>query len=63
VISDWDGAAFMPIITEAGGRFTDWRGEATPFGGDAIATNAKLGPIVREILAPAGVMASAATAS
>jgi len=59
VISDWDGAAFMPIITEAGGAFTDWRGRATPFGGDAIATNAKLGAIVREILAPAGAMASA----
>jgi histidinol-phosphatase len=60
VISDWDGAAFMPIITEAGGEFTDWRGRATAFGGDAIATNGKLGAIVREILAPAGVLASAA---
>jgi len=63
VISDWDGAAFMPIITEAGGAFTDWRGRATAFGGDAIATNAKLGTIVREILAPAGVVASAGTLS
>ncbi|MGZ3437223.1 MAG: inositol monophosphatase family protein [Gemmatimonadaceae bacterium] len=59
VISDWDGAAFMPIITEAGGEFTDWRGRATAFGGDAIATNGKLGGIVREILAPAGALASA----
>ena len=63
VISDWDGAAFMPIITEAGGTFTDWRGRATPFGGDAIATNAKLGTIVREILAPADVMVTAGTAT
>ena len=63
VISDWDGAALMPIITEAGGVFTDWRARATAFGGDAIATNAKLGTIVREILAPAGVAASAGTAS
>ena len=61
VISDWDGAAFMPIITEAGGALTDWRGRATPFGGDAIATNAKLGPIVREILAPTDVAAAAGT--
>ena len=59
VISDWDGAAFMPIITEAGGEFTDWLGRATAFGGDAIATNGQLGAIVREILAPAGVLASA----
>ena len=63
VISDWDGAAFMPIITEAGGTFTDWRGRATPFGGDAIATNAKLGTIVREILAPADVVVTAGTAT
>jgi histidinol phosphatase-like enzyme (inositol monophosphatase family) len=62
VISDWDGAAFMPIITEAGGTFTDWRGRATPFGGDAIATNAKLGTIVRDILAPEGVVVTAGTA-
>jgi histidinol phosphatase-like enzyme (inositol monophosphatase family) len=54
VISDWDGAALMPIITEAGGEFTDWRGRATAFGGDAIATNAALGGIVREILVPGG---------
>lgn len=59
VISDWDGAAFMPIITEAGGEFTDWRGRPTPFGGDAIVTNGELGGIVREILAPASVLASA----
>ena len=62
VISDWDGAAFMPIITEAGGTFTDWRGRATPFGGDAIVTNAKLGTIVRDILAPEGVVVTAGTA-
>jgi histidinol phosphatase-like enzyme (inositol monophosphatase family) len=62
VISDWDGAAFMPIITEAGGEFTDWRGRATAFGGDAIATNGQLGAIVREILAPAGALASAEAA-
>jgi fructose-1,6-bisphosphatase/inositol monophosphatase family enzyme len=52
VISDWDGAALMPIITEAGGEFTDWRGRATAFGGDAIATNAKLSAAVRDILIP-----------
>jgi histidinol phosphatase-like enzyme (inositol monophosphatase family) len=51
VISDWDGAAFVPIITEAGGKFTDWRGRSTAFGGDAIATNGELASIVREILA------------
>ena len=54
VIADWDGAALMPIIIEAGGEFTDWRGRPTAFGGDAIATNGQLGRIVREILVPSG---------
>ncbi len=63
VIADWDGAALMPIINEAGGVFTDWRGRATAFGGDAIATNAKLGAIVRDVLAPAVAIAPARTAS
>jgi fructose-1,6-bisphosphatase/inositol monophosphatase family enzyme len=46
----WDGAALLPVITEAGGAFTDWKGRTTAFGGDAIATNAKLAGAVREIL-------------
>jgi histidinol phosphatase-like enzyme (inositol monophosphatase family) len=50
VMSDWDCAALMPVVEEAGGVFTDWRGTATPFGGDAIATNAALASAVREIL-------------
>ena len=41
-VSAWDVAALMPIITEAGGILTDWKGNPTPFGGDAIATNAAL---------------------
>ena len=59
VIADWDGAALMPIVAEAGGVFTDWQGRPTPFGGDAIATNANLDEIVREILVPAGATISA----
>jgi len=50
VLSDWDAAALLPIIVEAGGVFTDWRGRATSFGGDAIATNANLATVTREIL-------------
>jgi len=49
-MSDWDGAALLPIIVEAGGVYTDWRGRATAFGGDAIATNANLAAVTREIL-------------
>jgi len=50
VMSDWDGAALFPIITEAGGVYTDWRGRPTPFGGDAIATNANIAAAARDIL-------------
>jgi len=42
IMNPWDSAALQPIITEAGGRFSDWRGRATAFGGDVIATNAAL---------------------
>jgi histidinol-phosphatase len=58
VIADWDGAALMPIVAEAGGVFTDWQGRPTAFGGDAIATNASLDEVVREILVPSGAAAS-----
>jgi fructose-1,6-bisphosphatase/inositol monophosphatase family enzyme len=63
VTSDWDCAALVPIITEAGGVFTDWQGTATPFGGDAIATNANLAATVREILAPVSAAQSTARIS
>lgn len=37
-----DMAALVPIITEAGGRFTSLDGEPGPFGGNAVATNGLL---------------------
>jgi len=51
-MSVWDAAALLPVITEAGGAFTDWKGRTTASGGDAIATNARLSAAVREILVP-----------
>ena len=50
VMSVWDAAALLPVITEAGGAFTDWKGRTTAFGGDAIATNSRLAGAVRAIL-------------
>jgi fructose-1,6-bisphosphatase/inositol monophosphatase family enzyme len=44
----WDCAALLPVIEEAGGRFTDWTGRATIHGGDSIATN---GLVHEEVLA------------
>jgi histidinol-phosphatase len=50
----WDAAAVQVVVEEAGGRFTDFRGRATAFGGDSIATNGALDTIVRDILSPGG---------
>jgi histidinol phosphatase-like enzyme (inositol monophosphatase family) len=38
----WDCAALLPVVEEAGGRFTDWRGRRTIEGGEAVATNGVL---------------------
>jgi histidinol phosphatase-like enzyme (inositol monophosphatase family) len=42
VMNLWDCAALLPIITEAGGTFTDWSGKRTIHGGNAISTNGVL---------------------
>jgi histidinol-phosphatase len=39
VVSVWDLAAPLVIVEEAGGRFTDFAGNRTAEGGDAIGTN------------------------
>ena len=38
----YDMAALVPIVTEAGGRFTSLDGDDGPWGGDALATNGHL---------------------
>jgi histidinol-phosphatase len=38
----WDLAAVKLIVEEAGGRFTDMSGAATPAGGSGLATNGHL---------------------
>ena len=43
-LSLWDVAALIPIVTEAGGTFTDLDGRSGPGGGSAIATNGHLHP-------------------
>lgn len=49
-LSPWDAASLIPIITEAGGVWSDWRGGGALDGGDGIATNASLATLVREAL-------------
>jgi len=50
VMNLWDCAPLLPIMEEAGGTFTDWRGERTADGGNAIATNGLLFDEVMEIV-------------
>ena len=50
IMSAWDAAPLLTILEEAGGRFTDWQGRATIHGGDGIATNGHLHPLVLEKL-------------
>ncbi len=46
----WDCAPMLPILEEAGGRFTSWAGEATIYGRDAVGSNGALHDDVLEIL-------------
>ena len=50
VVNVWGCAALLPIVEEAGGRFTDWRGRRTVSGGDAVATNGTLHAAVLDLL-------------
>jgi len=42
IMNVWDCAPLLPIIEEAGGSFTDWKGQRTIHGGNAISTNGEL---------------------
>ncbi len=42
IVNLWDCAPLLPIMEEAGGTFTDWRGVRTVDGGNSIATNGLL---------------------
>jgi histidinol phosphatase-like enzyme (inositol monophosphatase family) len=42
IMSPWDSAALVPIVTEAGGRFTDWAGNPGHMAPEALATNGHL---------------------
>ena len=42
VMNVWDCAPLLPIVEEAGGTFTDWMGQRTIRGGNAVSTNSAL---------------------
>lgn len=48
----YDMAALVPIVLEAGGRFTSLDGVEGPFGGNALATNGKIHAECLAALAP-----------
>ena len=50
IMQHWDIAPLMPIITEAGGKFTDLDGNPTPIGNSSLASNGKLHQQVLELL-------------
>jgi histidinol phosphatase-like enzyme (inositol monophosphatase family) len=52
VMNLWDNAALLPVVEEAGGRFTDWTGARTIHGGDALATNGHLHDAALALLRP-----------
>lgn len=49
-LSPWDAASLIPIIREAGGMYSDWRGGGRVDGGDGVATNALLSVALRAAL-------------
>lgn len=42
VCNAWDIAAILPVVSESGGQFTDWKGNPTVWGGDGVGTNGHL---------------------
>ena len=51
IASLWDLAALQVIVEEAGGRFTDFAGQARPDGGSALSTNGLLHGAALSVLA------------
>jgi len=49
-LSPWDVAALIPIITEAGGCITDWRGQSPLQSPAVVATNGCLHPEILTLL-------------
>jgi histidinol-phosphatase len=50
IMNVWDCAALLPILEEAGGTFTDWQGQRTIHGGNAISTNGALFESVMSVI-------------
>jgi histidinol-phosphatase len=51
IVNPWDVAAVLPVIQEAGGRFTDWQGRPSIQTGDGVGSNGMVHDKVLGILA------------
>ncbi|TWU16367.1 histidinol-phosphatase [Allorhodopirellula heiligendammensis] len=50
ICNAWDVAAILPILIEAGGRFSAWSGQESVRSGDGVGSNGKLHDQVLELL-------------
>jgi histidinol-phosphatase len=55
MLNAWDAAAVAVVVTEAGGRFTDWTGACDINAGDGIASNGSTHEDLLKLLAPAAI--------
>jgi len=53
-LNAWDAAAVEVVVTEAGGRFSDWQGRPRIDAGDGLASNGIVHEEVLRLLRPAG---------
>jgi histidinol phosphatase-like enzyme (inositol monophosphatase family) len=51
LLNPWDAAAVDVVVTEAGGRFSDWQGRASIESGDGVASNGMVHAEVLRLLA------------
>ncbi len=50
IMSPWDCAAVIPVVTEAGGRCFDYRGDTVIDGQGLVSSNGKLGSVLLDAL-------------
>jgi fructose-1,6-bisphosphatase/inositol monophosphatase family enzyme len=50
LLNPWDAAAVDVVVTEAGGRFSDWQGRDSIDSGDGVATNGAVHGAVLDML-------------
>lgn len=50
LLSPWDAGPLLVVLEEAGGRFTDWKGNRTVHGGNGVGSNGLVHEAALEIL-------------